>query len=63
MVDKANNQSGNRKPTIDDIKEPYDTEEETSFDAKVMEEEIEIGEIEEPQVNVESDYEKSKDFT
>lgn len=56
-------QSGENKPTIDDIKEPYDTEEETSFDAKVMEEEIEIGEIEEPQANVEGDYEKSKQYS
>lgn len=56
-------QSDNKKPTIDDIKEPYDTEEETSFDAKVLEEEIEIGEIEEPKVDVESDYEKSKNFS
>lgn len=57
------NQPDNKKPTIDDIKEPYDTDEETSFDAKVMEEEIEIGEIEEPKVDVESDYEKSKNFS
>lgn len=57
------NQSDKNKPSIDDIKEPYDTDEETSFDAKVMEEEIEIGEIEEPEVDVESDYEKSKSYS
>lgn len=62
MVDKTNKAS-NDKPTIDDIKEPYDTEDETSFDAKVMEEEIEIGEIEEPKANVEGDYERAKDFS
>lgn len=56
-------QANENKPTIDDIKEPYDTEDETSFDAKVMEEEIEIGEIEEPQANVEGDYEKSKRYS
>lgn len=60
----ADTQKANKeKPTIDDIKEPYDTEDETSFDAKVMEEEIEIGEIEEPQANVEGDYEKSKQYS
>jgi len=58
-ADKTNE----NKPTIDDIKEPYDTEDETSFDAKVMEEEIEVGEIEEPQANVEGDYEKSKQYS
>ena len=61
MADK--NKQAKNKPTIDDIKEPYDTEEETSFDAKVMEEEIEIGEIEEPQADVEGDYEQSKKFS
>lgn len=57
------NQENKNKPSIDDIKEPYDTDEENSFDAKVMEEEIEIGEIEEPKANVESDYEQSKKFS
>lgn len=46
-----------------DIQEPYDTETEQPFDSKVMEEEIEEGEIEVPQVNVESDYQASKEFS
>lgn len=46
-----------------DIQEPYDTETEQSFDAKVMEEEIEVGEVEAPQVNVEGDYQASKQFS
>ncbi|NJR60898.1 MAG: hypothetical protein HC769_19980 [Cyanobacteria bacterium CRU_2_1] len=44
--------------------EPYDTEDtEKTFDAKVMIEEIKDGEIEAPEVSVESDYEASKQFS
>jgi hypothetical protein len=47
----------------DEIKTPYDTESEESFDAKVMEEEIEMGDRQAPSANVESDYENAKKFS
>lgn len=42
---------------------PYDTESEESFDAKVMSEEIQEGERNAPDVNVENDYAASKQFS
>jgi hypothetical protein len=39
-----------------------ETNSETSYDAKLMNEEIEAGELEEPKANVESDYEHSKAY-
>lgn len=48
---------------INEKKEPYDTESEESFDAKVMSEEIGMGERQAPNTNVESDYEKSKQYS
>ncbi|HEY9662913.1 MAG TPA: hypothetical protein V6C65_31095 [Allocoleopsis sp.] len=47
----------------DDIQTPYDTETELPFDAKVMEEEIEGGEVAPPPAHIESDYEASKQFS
>jgi hypothetical protein len=47
----------------DKITTPYDTESEESFDAKVMEEEIEMGDRQAPSANVESDYENAKKFS
>lgn len=34
----------------------------TNFDAERLEEEIETGEVKAPEVNVEADYERSKEF-
>jgi hypothetical protein len=48
---------------VDELNTPYDTESEESFDAKVMEEEIEMGDLEAPPANPEGDYEASKEFS
>jgi hypothetical protein len=42
---------------------PYDTESEESFDAKVMSEEMQEGDRNAPNVNVEDDYAASKQFS
>lgn len=47
----------------DDIQTPYDTDTELPFDAKVLEEEIEDGEVAPPPAHIEADYEASKQFS
>lgn len=56
MVDKNVNAK-------EDIETPYDTEDEESFDAKVMKEEIDEGEVKAPRIDVEEDYEASKQYS
>lgn len=44
------------------IQTPYDTETEESFDAKVMQEEIQEGEVKAPPSHIEEDYDLSKQY-
>jgi hypothetical protein len=55
--------NADKSKNTDKITTPYDTESEESFDAKVMEEEIEMGDRQAPSANVEGDYENAKKFS